>query len=303
MLHRASVELRGVEVVEEYQAPLGDVFDVATPRVGERLHRARVDKGLELADIARDTRVPLRHLVAIEADNHEGLPALTYSIGFVKTFARAVGLPPEEIAAQFKAETTKAAHVPQTMPLEPLDESRLPPRGIAVAAAIALVAIVAAIWASGMFAGDPPPPPVETAPVEVAAPAPEPAAVPEAAVAAPLSPTGDIGVPPATPAAIDPAAPLDPAAVPAGGPVVLTATQEVWIKVYDAAQQTVKMGILQPGESYTVPADRGDLQLWTGRAGALRVTVGGRAIRPLGGPDETVQGVSLAPAALAARGG
>ena len=292
--------------MEEYQAPLGDVFDVATPRVGERLNRARVDKGLELADIARDTRVPLRHLAAIESDSHESLPALTYSIGFVKTFARAVGLPPEEIGAQFKAETTKLAHVPQAMPLEPLDESRLPPRGVVAASAVGVVLIVAAIWAwgAGMFESEPPPP-VVAAPTEASAPADtiESAALPAEQPALPVAETGDIGVPPAAAVPAETVQPLDPNAVPAGGPVVITATQEAWIKVYDAANQTVKMGILQAGESYQVPADRGDLQLWTGRAGALRITVGGRAIPALGGAEETVQGVSLAPGALMARGG
>lgn len=294
--------------MEEYQAPLGDVFDVAaTPRVGERLHRARVDKGLELADIARDTRVPLRHLAAIESDSHESLPALTYSIGFVKTFARAVGLPPEEIGAQFKAETTKVAHVPQTMPLEPLDESRLPPRGVVAASAVGVVLIVAAIWAwgAGLFEREPPPP-VIAAPTEASAPADttETAALPDEQPALPVSETGDIGVPPTAAAPAETVAPLDPNAAPAaGGPVVITATEEAWIKVYDAADQTVKMGILQPGESYQVPADRGDLQLWTGRAGALRITVGGRAVPALGALDQTVQGVSLAPDALLARGG
>lgn len=292
--------------MEEYQAPLGDVFDVGSPRVGERLRRARVEKGLELTDIARETRVPLRHLAAIENDAHDSLPALTYSIGFVKTFARFVGLPPEEMAAQFKAETSKVAHVPQTMPLEPLDESRVPPRGIVVATALAAIVVIAGIWAfgNGMFEREPMPP----VPVDVAAPVePSPEDDMTAGADANLPATGDIGVPPAT-APADAAAlgqPLDPSAAPvaAGGPVVLTATTEVWIKVYDAAQQTVKMGILQPGESYAVPADRGDLQLWTGRAGALRITVNGQPIAPLGGPEQTVQDVSLTPAALLARGG
>lgn len=296
-------------MVEEYQAPASDVFDVGTPRVGERLRRARVEKGLELADIARETRVPLRHLTALETDAHESLPALTYSIGFVKTFARAVGLPPEEVASQFKAETNKVAHVPQTMPLAPLDESRVPPRGVVVGALIAVIAVIGAIWAfgSGMFDRDPMPP----APVEVAEPA-APSSEDDSATAVaalPASPTGDVGVPPTTLPA-DPAAagqPLDPAAAPvaaaASGQVVLTATTDVWIKVYDAAQQTVKMGILQPGESYAVPTDRGDLRLWTGRAGALRVTVNGRPVAPLGAPMETVQDVVLTPAALMARAG
>ncbi|MDO9489650.1 MAG: DUF4115 domain-containing protein [Sphingomonadaceae bacterium] len=290
--------------MEEYQAPLGDVFDVGSPKVGERLRRARVEKGLELTDIARETRVPLRHLAAIEADAHDSLPALTYSIGFVKTFARFVGVSPEEMAAQFKAETSKVAHVPQTMPLEPLDESRVPPRGIVVATLLAAVVVIAAIWAfgNGMFQREPMPP----VPAEVAAPV-EPAPEDDFAANAALPATGDIGVPPADAASDTTGAPLplDPSAAPlaAGGPVVLTATTEVWIKVYDDAQQTVKMGILQPGESYAVPADRGDLKLWTGRAGALRITVDGRAIPPLGAPLETVQDVSLTPAALLARGG
>ncbi len=292
--------------MEEYQAPLGDVFDVGSPKVGERLRRARVEKGLELTDIARETRVPLRHLDAIENDAHDSLPALTYSIGFVKTFARFVGLSPEEMAAQFKAETSKVAHVPQTMPLEPLDESRVPPRGIVVATLIAAVVVIAGIWAfgNGMFDREPMPP----APAEVAAPL-EPS--PEDDMTATADPgfsaTGDIGVP-ATAGALDAAGaapPLDPTAAPApgAGPVVLTATTEVWIKVYDDAQQTVKMGILQPGESYAVPSDRGDLKLWTGRAGALRITVNGQPVAPLGAALETVQDVSLSPAALLARGG
>lgn len=292
--------------MEEYQAPLGDVFDVGSPRVGERLRRARIEKGLELTDLARETRVPLRHLAAIENDAHDSLPALTYSIGFVKTFARFVGLSPEEMAAQFKAETSKVAHVPQTMPLEPLDESRVPPRGVVVATLLAALVVIVAIWAfgSGMFEREPVPP----VPAEVAAPLePSPEDDMAASADATLPATGDIGVPPAaaTTDAAGVAQPLDPsAALAAGsGPVVLTATTEVWIKVYDDAQQTVKMGILQPGESYAVPTDRGDLKLWTGRAGALRVTVNGQAIPPLGAALETVQDVSLAPAALLARGG
>ncbi|MFC3712629.1 helix-turn-helix domain-containing protein [Sphingoaurantiacus capsulatus] len=290
--------------MEEYQAPLGDVFDVGSPRVGERLRRARTEKGLELTDIARDTRVPVRHLAAIEGDAHESLPALTYSIGFVKTFARYVGLPPEEMAAQFKAETNKVAHVPQTMPLEPLDESRVPPRGVIAGALLAVVIVVAGVWAwgNGMFNREPMPP----APAEMAAPvepAPEEEYAANATDPALAEPTGDIGVPPVDPTAAAGPQPIDPAlAATAAGPVVITANSEVWIKVYDAAQQTVKMGTLKAGESYALPPGREDLQLWTGRAGALRITVNGRAIPSLGGPEEMVQDVSLAPASLLSRG-
>jgi cytoskeleton protein RodZ len=296
-------------VVEEYQAPLGDVFDMPAPSVGERLRRARTVKRLELADLARDTRIPHRHLAAIEADSHESLPALTYTIGFVRTFARAVGLPEDEIAAQFKAETTKTAHVPQTMPLEPVDEARLPSRGVVAAGTAAMIIVVAGIWAwgAGWFQSDPPPV-AEVAQIEPATtPAVDPIAQASAAPLVsgdtPVSSTGDIGVAPAAQAGAT--ADIAGAAQPvAGGPVVITATEDAWIKVYDSAERkTVKMGILAPGESYVVPADRNDLLLWTGRAGALKVTVGGRPVPPLGGARDTVQDVSLAPAALLARAG
>ncbi len=128
---------------------------VARP-IGALLGAARRARGLDLADIARDTRVPVRHLTAIEADAHDSLPALPYAIGFVKAFARAVGVDPDMAGAHFRAETSKAAHVPVAPAMTPLDERRLPPRGLIAASLVALVAVVGGIvaWSAGAF--DPP---------------------------------------------------------------------------------------------------------------------------------------------------
>ncbi len=265
-------------------------------RTGETLAAARLAAGLELTDIARETRVPLRHLAAIEADKHDGLPALPYAIGFVRSFARAVKLDPEAIAAQFRSETSKTAHVPSSVAMEPLDERRMPSRGLVLASVIAVVAIIAVLsaWGSGAF--DPKPP---------AAPVAETPAAPASAVAVaplpqdPATTAGEpaaVAVPAPAPAG---AAPSAPAA--AGGPVVLTAREDVWIKIYDRATRTsAKIGVLKTGETYAVPNQPG-LLLWTGKAGALAVTVGGRAIPPLGGPVQTVRDLSLAPSDLLAR--
>jgi hypothetical protein len=82
----------------------------------------------------------------------------------------------------------------------------------------------------------------------------------------------------------------------------LTATEDVWIKIYDRATRTsAKIGILKAGESFAVPTEPPGLLLWTGKAGALAVTVGGRAVPPLGGPVETIRDVSLSAADLLAR--
>jgi len=259
-------------------------------RIGARLAAARTAAGLELADIARDTRVPLRHLRAIEADAHESLPALPYTIGFVKTLARAVGVDPEAAAAQFRAETSKTAHVPAAVALEPLDERRLPPRELVVFSLIAGVALVGGIiaYASGVFDKAPPPPPVVIA-----------AAVPAPA----LENSPDIGV--ATPAAgvvLPPAVgPTAAAPVSVTGQVTFTPTEDVWVKIYDAQGTTVKSGILTAGAVFVVPPMPPALMIRTGKPGVLGIAIAGKPLAPIGGPVQTIKDVSLAPADLVAR--
>ena len=278
--------------------------DDTTPRpIGAVLRAARAAHGLDLTDVARDTRVPVRHLAAIEADDHDNLPALPYAIGFVKAFARVVGVDPDAAGAQFRAETSKAAHVPLPQTMTPLDERRLPPRGVVVASLAALAVVVALIvaWSAGAF--DPAPPAVQTASAPAVAATPPPVAVSAG------STTAGADAPAAVPAAGVPALPV--AAVTATtspaapGDVVITASEDAWFKVsvYDPAAGkvlTVKTGVLAKGERYVPPARPG-LRLWTGRAGALAITVGGRQIPPLGGPVETVKNVSLDPADLRGR--
>ena len=60
--------------------------------VGERLRIAREAKKLSLDDVARQTRIPVRHLEHIERGEWEALPAITYSVGFVRSYGNAVGL-------------------------------------------------------------------------------------------------------------------------------------------------------------------------------------------------------------------
>ena len=266
-----------------------EAIEPGAQRTGALLAAARQAAGIDLIDLARESRVPIRHLKAIEADSHASLPALPYTIGFVKTFAKAVGLDPEALAAQFRAETSKTAAVPTAPSLEPLDERRVPSRSIVIASIAAIALIIAGLSAWGAGAFDPVP---QAAPSAIASAAEDvPEAVPEAVA-------GNVGVAPAATAGAA-AAPL---AGITGGPVVLTANEDVWIKVYDQATRTsAKIGILKTGESFAVPADPPGMLLWTGKAGALTVSVGGKALPPLGGPVETVRDVSLAAADLLAR--
>lgn len=60
--------------------------------VGTALAEARLRCALTIEQVAATTRVPIRYLAAIEAERFELIPGVIYLKGFVKAFARAVGL-------------------------------------------------------------------------------------------------------------------------------------------------------------------------------------------------------------------
>lgn len=60
---------------------------------GRALRAARERLGMSLEDIARETRIAVRHLAALEECRFEGFAAPVYALGFARNYARAVGLP------------------------------------------------------------------------------------------------------------------------------------------------------------------------------------------------------------------
>lgn len=241
--------------------------------IGERLRVAREEKGLSLDDVARQTRIPIRHLQHIERGEWDSLPAPTYTVGFARSYANAIGLDGAALGAELR-EQIGGARSGQTTPVaayyEPADPARVPPRSIAIVAAVLAVLLIAGylFWRSSAVDD----PSTDESQIVAAEPAPA----------------------PATPR---------PAAQPtlANGPVVLTAAEDVWLRVYEAGGQTLYQGTLKGGERYEIPAAAQAPQIRTGRANALRVTVGQTQIPPLGPPERTISDVSLRPADLLAR--
>ena len=105
----------------------------------------------------------------------------------------------------------------------------------------------------------------------------------------PVAEAANVEVPAETPAASP--QPVTPAPA-AAGPVVLTATDAVWLQVKDGSA-VLKQGELAAGETYTVPADAAAPLLTTGKPEALRITVGNQQAPAVGEPGRTVSGVSL----------
>ena len=227
--------------------------------VGQRLRAAREAKGLTIEDVASSTRIPTRHLLSLEESDWGKLPASTYSVGFAKNYAGAVGLDRAEIAEQLRAEmgSELPAHYSTATvdTFEPVDGNRSMPKGIVIGALVALVAIALLLtWLSNreLSGGD----------------AAEPAAQGETVAAT-------------------------PAVVPAAqGPVVITANEVAWIDVRDG-DTVLKQGELAAGQSFEVPASAVRPTLTTAKPEALRISVGTGDAPAIGPAGTRVSNVSL----------
>lgn len=246
--------------------------------VGERLRAAREAQGLTLEEIAASTRIPRRHLQTIEEGRYDGLPAPTYSAGFIKSWARRLGLNGQVLADEFRAEMGGiAVERTQSLPYEPADPRRTPPVGLAMLALlVGVVLLLGYLYWRG----------TTEQPSRIAATATDQAAPKPVAAAAAV-----------------PAAPVAAPAVTApqpNGPVVIGASQDVWIKVSDQGK-TLFMNVMHPGDHFQLPADAVAPLMTTGRPGNTTIMVGQTPIPPVGDPDHIAKDVSLKPADLLAR--
>jgi cytoskeleton protein RodZ len=145
-------------------------------QLGNSLREARIRHGIELAQVAADTRIRSRYLRALEDERFEDIPGSVYAKGFLRTYADYLGLDSQlfvdEYNARFSADD--AAPAPAQLQLD----SR-PMRSYAVATAAVLVALVALL---GWLLTRPSPQTDRRRAASAAAAAPPPAATPPAAL-------------------------------------------------------------------------------------------------------------------------
>lgn len=236
---------------------MDETVEVTALTVGQRLREAREARKLSVEEIAASTRIPTRHLLALENSEWDKLPAATYSIGFAKNYAGAVGLDRTEIGDALREEMGGSRPIyGQPEVYEAADPARSMPKGLVIGALILLALVVAGLmWARTRS--------LEADPAPVAA-SEDPLA--NAAVAAP------------TPVA----APL----------VSITAKDRVWVDIRDG-QAILKQGELAAGERYDVPAEAIAPTLTTSRPEALQIMVGDQAVAAVGPAGQRASDVSL----------
>ncbi|HEY5107625.1 MAG TPA: helix-turn-helix domain-containing protein [Caulobacteraceae bacterium] len=72
--------------------------------VGAALRAARESLGLAIDDVAMATRMRPQHVAAIESFDFSNLPSRPFTVGYVRAYARTLGLDGDAVVARFKAE-------------------------------------------------------------------------------------------------------------------------------------------------------------------------------------------------------
>ncbi|MCE2919042.1 MAG: DUF4115 domain-containing protein [Roseomonas sp.] len=245
-------------------------------RVGEELREARIALGISVEDAATQLRINKRHLMALEEGRVKDLPGAAYAVGFVRSYATALGLDADDAVRRFRDVSGTAVTKQGDLVFpEPVPRRGIP-TGVLAALGLALAMGGYVAWYQWSGQGErvvdtvpPLPPRLERAAEATAgrdAPAPpvaEPPAPPPAPVAAP---------PP--PPRIDPDRPR----------IVIRAKGESWVQIRDnAANLVLTDRVLRAGEIVEIP-NRPGIVLTTGRAENLDILLDGQELDPFGGP-------------------
>jgi cytoskeletal protein RodZ len=236
--------------------------------LGEEFRSAREARGLTLSDVAEQIHIRSVYLNAIENEDWKSIGAPVYVRGFIRTYARFLGLDAEAAVARFN-QTVPAERQSASVTASSLDEDDAPRPSlwaiVGIVLAVALVGFVGWEYWQYTHGGG--------APIAAATPAPQPA--PSETVRA------------ASPAAAASAGPGAASPVP-GRPhqLEIRLTQRSWLRV--AIDGTTQLeGIFPAGTTRTFTGKVADVR--AGNAGGVVIGLNGRPPAPMGKEGDVVE--------------
>jgi cytoskeleton protein RodZ len=116
------------------KSPETESFDAA--ELGAMMREMRENLGHDLETVARDLRIRLVYLEAIEAGRLTDLPGNAYVSGFLRSYSDFLGLEGDEIVRRFKMAGAEISSQPQLHLPSPVEEGRLPTASILLVAAV-----------------------------------------------------------------------------------------------------------------------------------------------------------------------
>ncbi|QDI90186.1 helix-turn-helix domain-containing protein [Salicibibacter halophilus] len=130
--------------------------------LGQFLQEKREEKGWGLDEVQTRTKIQKRYLLAIEEGRYDDLPGAFYARAFIKSYAEALELEPEEVFSEFEHDLPKPRKESVDLPTrtERSKTKRSSQEGTkknsvlpSVLVVCFLVAIVAVIWVSNIDGG------------------------------------------------------------------------------------------------------------------------------------------------------
>lgn len=250
-------------------------------RVGAELRERRTGLGWTLPDVAQTLRIRLPYLEAIEDGRLNDMPGNAYAVGFIRTYAAALGLDPAEIARRFRAEAQDVNRKTELAFPAPVPERGVPAGAVLLLGALIAVGTYAAWY---KFSGD------ARGPAEIVPLIPERLA-PLAERSVPVNTSPQIAsiLPQAGAAPVPFTPPLAslplvvpvpvPVVAPAGDSsrVVLHLKADAYVQVREKQGKILLNRVMHAGESWPMPPGT-LLQLSTGNAGGTELLVEGVAV-------------------------
>lgn len=259
------------------QEPQGQGGASELASFGEELRREREIRGISLKEIADATKISKRFLEAIERNDHHTLPAPVFTRGFVREYARYLGLNSEEMVNRYNFAAASDDRIekppqiekyPQT-PVRDITPKPPPKRGIPPAyarvnrSAIAITLIVIALAGVSYWAVQ-----YKRDRDALADSAPIPVA------------TNSASAPPV----LQPAAPQDDSNLR----LAIEVLDNAWVTL-EADGKTVLNDEMKRGERRTFEASEAFRFRTIGNAAGLRLTLNGAAIPTLGEDGEVIK--------------
>jgi cytoskeleton protein RodZ len=254
---------------------------------GESLKREREMRGVTLEEISLATRIATRFLRAIESEQWDQLPGGVFNRGFVRSFARYLGLDEENTVAEYTLAVGDRPSVPVWTGSPPVVTPERHPLAW-ILAAIFILALLAGAWfgtrrflawraakrtaeAADMSSA--------SSPASTSAPLQQNASDPTAASSTGPPAPGDQD---ATSVGQAAATVSPPATAPAAEPFELKIEADKKTKVTVVADKDVVFdGTIKAGENHSFSATD-HFQVSAKDAGALRLALNGKAIAPIG---------------------
>lgn len=284
---------------------------MTTEPVGSYLKQARETQGLSLDQVASVTRIPLKYLQALEEEQFAALPEQVFTKGFVRTYARSLGMDEQDVLRRFSKASSEyfgrgqQEHEQVQLKIEEGKRGKLNRTAIIILIGVILLGL--GLLLSRQQQPPPPSTPETTESPSVSSPLPteEETEMPPlmgqtSEQEVDIKPNTVSAVPETSPAALPTVAdqpksgtPTPPSVSSTAGPLLmeLEATQLTWV-VVKSDENKPEEALLHPSQRTAWKATD-QFTLTLGNAGGVLIWLNGKSQGPFGKQGEVVREVVI----------